>query len=223
MNYKLISKILGIIVILGGIIVMVGWFAGIPILTSILPFWVTMKFSTAFSFFLSGLILYFINLHLKKKGEFSDIVIPLSSFIVFLLMVILLISTFIGVRTGIEDLFVEEATGAVKTTTPGRPSIGTMASFVLMSLTGFLAMLNIQNINKIILGIGKMVTTLGSIAILGYIINMPFLYYHIEGWSTAMAFHTAIFFVLLGVGLIFSGKEDINRRKKTLKNLTIKK
>jgi len=46
---------------------------------------------------------------------------------------------------------------------------------------------------------------------LGYIINAPILYYTISGWSTAMALHTAILFVLLGIGLVLVGKGNSNK------------
>lgn len=221
MNYEKISKILGIIVLVGGLIVMFGWFAGIPILTSILPFWVTMKFTTALSFFLCGIVLYYINIHLYKEGKFSEIILPISSLLVLLIMSLLLISVIVGVRTGIEDLFVKEAVDAVKTTTPGRPSAGTMLSFILISISGFLVMGNASNIKKKFLLIGKIVFVLGGLAILGYLLNIPLLYYTLEGWSTAMAFHTAIFFVLLGAGLIFSGKVNVGQDTTNLKKTPI--
>ncbi|MBS3176658.1 hypothetical protein J4457_05480 [Candidatus Woesearchaeota archaeon] len=53
-----IAKILAFIVMLGGVIVVIGWILGVPLIKSIMPQWVAMKFSTAISFFLSGLILY---------------------------------------------------------------------------------------------------------------------------------------------------------------------
>jgi len=60
MKKQAAAKILANIVMITGVMVMFGWVADIPILTSILPQWVTMKFSTALSFFISGVVLYFI-------------------------------------------------------------------------------------------------------------------------------------------------------------------
>ncbi|MFQ5586088.1 MAG: hypothetical protein ACE5GF_04615 [Thermodesulfobacteriota bacterium] len=54
-----ISRLLGIIVTLTGLMVMVGWIIDIPILKSILPHWVTMKFSTALSFMASHTAILF--------------------------------------------------------------------------------------------------------------------------------------------------------------------
>jgi len=205
MKNLMVAKIMANIAMIAGIMVMIGWVAGIPVLTSILPQWVTMKFSTALSFFLSGITLYFIGSIFSGKKEVAQVVLPFSTLLVLLLMATLLISVFIGVRTGIEDLFVKEAEGAVKTTTPGRPSAGTMVDFILIATAGVLAMYNAEKFRRAVTWMGSIVAVVGSIGVLGYIIDAPVLYYTISGWSTAMALHTAILFVLLGVGLFFAG------------------
>jgi nitric oxide reductase large subunit len=68
-------------------------------------------------------------------------------------------------------------------------------------------MLNLKRINRKLFVIGCIVTLIGIIAVGGYIINMPLLYYLVKGFSTAMALHTAILFVILGIGLILLGRE----------------
>jgi nitric oxide reductase large subunit len=50
--------------------------------------------------------------------------------------------------------------------------------------------------------IGLIVGVIGALAVVGYIINAPLFYYFIAGVNSAMAFHTAILFVLLGMGLL---------------------
>jgi len=204
-------KILSIIVTAVGIMVMIGWVFDIPILTSILPQWVTMKFSTALSFFLSGVTLYLIAMVFSGKKEIARAVLPIPTLLILLLMATLLVSVFVGIRTGIEDLFVKEAEGAVKTTTPGRPSAGTMFDFILISVAGILTMYNAGKFKNTVFGIGFAVLAVGGVGVLGYIINAPILYYTISGWSTAMALHTAILFVLLGVGLVLVGKGNSNK------------
>ena len=123
-----------------------------------------------------------------------------------LLMASLLASTFLGIRTGIEDLFVQEKAGAVRTMTPGRPSVGTMVDFILIALAGILAMLNATKFRAILPVLGWIVGPIGLLALIGYVTNMEVLYYTWKGFSTAMAIHTAILFVCLGAGLIFVGK-----------------
>ena len=203
-----ISQAQALIVIFVGIMVVIGWIFDIPLLTSILPHWVTMKFTTAVCFVASGTILYFVAESEKGKTEISQLVLPIASLIIFLLMLSLLASVLLGIRTGIEDLFVKEAAGAVKTTTPGRPSVGTMVDFVLIGVAGMLTAFNAQKLQQRLGLVGGIVGIVGGLAIVGYIVDAPVLYYTVTDVSTAMAFHTAILFTLLGVGFFLLRKRN---------------
>ncbi len=204
-----IVNILSFIVIIGGVIVMIGWFLDIEILKSILPIWVTMKFSTALSFFLSGITLYFVNNTSEKRADFAQIVLSITILMILLLMATLLVSTFLNVRTGVEDLFVRETKEAVKTTTPGRPSVGTMINFISVAFAGILILFDMKRLGQKIVVIGCIILIIGSIAVLGYVLSLPYLYYSVEGFSTAMALHTAFLFIIIGAGFILSGKERL--------------
>lgn len=68
LNYNL-TKILSIAVLGIGLTVLVGWVLDVDILESLAPSWVTMKFSTALSFVMSGIILYCINESERKNSE----------------------------------------------------------------------------------------------------------------------------------------------------------
>ncbi len=201
-----VARTLSLIVMLGGTTVMAGWVLDMPVLKSILPIWVTMKFSTALCFSLSAVTLFIIAGSLERRSGATEVVLPICVLAILLLMGTLLASTFVGVRTGIEDLFVKEAEGALKSTTPGRPSVGTMMDFILLAVAGLLTTFDIRNLRSKLSVVGWIVGIVGGMAVGGYVLDAPLLYYTLEGWSTAMAFHTAILFVLLGVGLIVLGK-----------------
>lgn len=203
-----ILQLLAIIVTLSGLVVMVGWIFDISILKSILPGWVTMKFSTALCFFLSGITLYFIAESQEKGLGVAQVVLSITTLCILLLMATLLISVFIGVRTGVEHLFVIEAEGAVKTTTPGRPSVGTMINFILIATAGIFTMLNMAKLKIKLLIVGGIVTVVGMVALIGYMLNKPVLYYMVEGFSAAMALHTAVLFITSGIVLILLGRVE---------------
>jgi hypothetical protein len=203
------ARILSIIVIIGGAIVMAGWILDIEVLKSILPVWVTMKFSTALSFFLSGITLYFVTSFFEKRADLVQIALSLTTLMILLLMATLLVSTFLDVRTGVEDLFVRETEDAVKTTTPGRPSVGTMINFILVAIAGILTLFDMKKLGQKIYVIGSIILVIGSLAVLGYVLSMPFLYYTVEGFSTAMALHTAILFIITGAGFSLFRKRTV--------------
>lgn len=205
-----IAKLLSFVITLGGAIVMAGWILEIEALKSILPFWVTMKFLTALSFFLSGIILYFVAYNTEGGGVLNQIMIAISSILILFFMLNLLLATLFNFSTGIEDLFVHELRDAVKTTLPGRPSIGTMINFTLVSIAGLTSLFEVKKFNHKIYIIGIIVLIISSIAVLGYIASIPLLYYTITGYSTAMALHTAILFMLAGIGFINCRKTKFN-------------
>jgi len=196
------SKAVALVVVCAGLLVMAGWVLDIGILKSILPGWVTMKFSTALSFVLSGITLFFLARIVHGENTWAQVILPITTLSILLLMATLLASTFLGMRSGVEDLFVQETGEAVKSVTPGRPSIGTMISFILMGLAGVLAMLIEDTLDRWLFVIGCLIALTGGLALCGYILDLPLLYYTLEGISTAMALHTALLFCMLGTGLI---------------------
>ncbi len=214
-------KILSIVVIAVGAIVTIGWIYDIDMLKQISPTWVSMKLSTALSFLSSGFILYLMNDVRKRNSELARLLLPSPTLFVLFFMGILLVSSLIDVRTGIEDLFVREGE-AVKSVTPGRPSIGTMISFILIVIASLTSLRNVATLNKQLSVVGLTVAVIGALAIVGYIVNLPALYYSVEGWSTAMALHTAIMFVLLGTGITFLARNTSVEETSHVKHISIK-
>ena len=202
-----IPEAMGSLVSLCGLAVMMGWFFNIGVLKSILPIWVSMKFSTALSFFLSGIMLCSIARFQKKDGDLAVIILPITSTIILLLMMTLLASTVIGVNVGVEEIFVKESMTAVRSVAPGRPSVATMINFILMAIAGFLTSFDFKGFSKNLTTIGATVGLIGAVAVLGYILNQPLLYFMVPGKSSAMACHTAILFVIWGLGLILIARD----------------
>ena len=197
-----IAKALSLIVIIAGIMVIAGWIFDIGVLKSISPAWVTMKLSTAIAFLLSGITLYFIVKAIEGEFDKAQVALSITSLIIVLLMGTLFFSALLKIHTGVDDLFIKESATAVKSVAPGRPSLPTMLNFILIASAGILTLLNPGNLQPKLRLIGLTVGITGAVAVAGYIMNAPLLYYFIEGINSAMACHTAILFALLGMGLL---------------------
>jgi len=197
-----IAKILSLAVVIGGIMVITGWIFDIGVLKSISPAWVTMKLSTAIAFLLSGITLYFIVKAFEGEFDKAQVALSITSLIIILLMGTLFFSALLKIHTGVDDLFIKESAAAVKSVAPGRPSVPTMLNFILIASAGILTLLKPGNLQPKLRLIGLTVGITGAVAVAGYIMNVPLLYYFIEGINSAMACHTAILFVLLGMGLL---------------------
>jgi len=196
------AQTLSHIVTLAGILVMAGWISGVGALTSISPVWIPMKFTTAFAFTLSGVLLYFIAEFIGGRTDAAQVVLPAAVLTILLLMGLMFFSHMLGAHTGLEDLFVVEKPGAVKTVVPGLPSLPTMIGFILISSGGILAMFNFRGLRRAFKYIGLAVGALGAAAAAGYVLGIPGLYYFRPGVNSAMAFNTALLFVLLGTGFL---------------------
>ncbi len=206
MNGNKISKGLAIFVILTGGAVMIGWIFDIAILKSILPVWITMKFSTAICFVSSGImILSIINFH-ETRSEYVFPIISITCLVILMFMGLFLASSFLRINLGIDELFIVEAQRTQWIA--GRPSVYTMFAFILITIAGLLSISNVTRLKSKLLFIGWTILLLGTSASLGYVFNIPVLSFDIKGWSNPMACHTSILFIALGASLIFLKDKD---------------
>lgn len=202
-----IPEAIGIVVSVGGALVMAGWLLDIEIVKNPFPGTITMKFPTALSFLLSGITLYFSARFRKKDREWAYILIPIAGMILFLLMSSMLASMVLGLDTGIEEMFVDDPMAAVGSVTPGRPSVATMAAFLLIGLAGAVTTLNFKGARNALTLLGLEVAAIGTLAILGYAMNQPLLYFAVQGKSSAMAVNTAVLFFLWGIGAALTERD----------------
>ena len=199
-----------------GLAVLIGWIMNIPALTSLIPNSVTMKFSTAVSFIFTGVsILIISKLAIEPSGysDLSHIVLPISMLIILLFMSTHIGSIIVSAPSGVDNLFVkEQELDPVFTTSPGRPSFPTMISFLLIATAAAGTLITSgSNLKKLIGGTGFAIGIIGSVALAGYALSLPMLYYSFEGLNTAMAVHSAALFVVAGLVLIISGKIGFRR------------
>lgn len=209
MVHKL-PKIIAVIVTIASISVMIGWFFDVTVLKSIFPQLVTMKFTTAICFLLSGISLYCTAKINEDGQDMIKIILVFVDFLIILLMASLIISIFTNIRTGIEELFVAEAPGAINTTAPGRPALVTMIAFILAAITG---LINLFGISKSVLAVtcifGCVMIFVGVLVIIGYIFGISQFYGQFGGISSAVALHTAALFLLLGIGFVAVCIQDV--------------
>ncbi len=185
-----------------GILVVIGWVSDISIFKSIGPSFITIKFITALSFLLSGILLYLLAKTENKKSETVEIALPLVASFILMFIGILFFSWLLGINSGFENIFVHEAAGAVKTTKPNALSIPTIFAFLLIALSGFAGFFSERHKKNLFKTVGYIVATIGGVAVFGYILNNPLVYYYVPNINTGMALYTAILFMLVGIGFL---------------------
>ncbi len=185
-----------------GILVVLGWHADIAMLTKIHPSFAPMAYNTALGFITSGFALLFIN------KRFVPVALGLFIFFLGLLTVA---EYTIDLSLGIDQIVFDES---------GDMAPNTALCFVLSGLCLVLASFTHKNytVEIVLIIVAIIVFLLGCIAFLGYLLTVPSTY----GWGslTAMAVHTAIGFVLLGLGLIAYGVHHMQENGKPIFSIT---
>ncbi len=197
-----VVNILAIFITLAGLLVLLGWIFDITLFKSIIKDAITMKIVTAQCFVLSGLSLYFLNKHEREKSKIVCVVLPFLTFILFAVMLSYLISDITGSDSFIQDAFYLDDENPSNTQFPGRPAIITIISFILISIANMISFFHVANVKKKFFAIGLVMMVSVSIAIIGYILNIPVLYYEINNFSNGIAINTMALFIIYSIGLL---------------------
>ena len=217
-SYSTITRLICAIIIIIGLVVISGWILDIDSLKSLSPTWVTMKFSTAASFLMSGIVILLMNEYRNNNSEVSRILLFAPLIIIMFFMGTSLVSLFSDTNSGVNSLFVKDDVSAIYTLKPGLTSLGTAISFIVINVVGFTSLLVHQRYKKYVLISGVIVMIFGVVALIGYATDIPELYYQISQISGAMAVHTAIAFCLSGIALISLGiskysEKEVKRKR----------
>lgn len=167
-----------------GCMVMFGWAISSDDLTRVLPGLVSMKYPTAQSFLYCGMALIMAR---SLNPGWQSLSVALSAWVIAVML--------FGVVFPGESRFAGRDTldGSVGL---GVPSIGTLLAFINVSLSNI--RLVMQPHKFVVIGYTTTIF-LGTTALIGYLVDVPFMYYHVPNISTAMAVHTAGGFLLLGI------------------------
>jgi len=203
-NFLRFSNISAWVVIFTGLVVLVGWTFHITALKSILPSFVSMKANTALMFVLSGTSLLFFQ---KKSTSKTNLYIAqIIAGIVFLTGLLTFLEYLLQLNFGIDQIFFKEDVAAILTAAPGRMSANTAICFVLVGLS--LLINNKQIRKKISLAwlLSFVVLMIALLSLFGYIYSQWGVLQVMN--STLMALHTAVLFLILSLGILFSNPNE---------------
>lgn len=177
-----------------GCVVLAGWIFDVEALKRVAPGLVFMKATTAFSFILAGGAGTFLPM---SSPRLSTVGAMFAVGHVFL-MLALLVAAQLGVSSGLERVFFTDSADTF-TVAPGVPSLCTMAAFLLVGAGGLTYALGDRMLSATF---GGAAILSGGVSLIGYAMGRPELYCYLEGRSTAMAVHTAVGMVVLGVAAV---------------------
>ena len=205
MNIVRISRGIAGMSVAIGILVMLGWFLDITVLTSIMPQWIRMKFATALCFVFAGIVVFCLSCKSEGWKELRQILLTIFPMFIVLIMGTIFLGSVFGFQTGMENIAFIDVHEAKTPIFQGRPSVATMIAFLLIATIALMSNFKRPS-RKTFSVVGAIVGVIGAVGVLGYLIGQPLLYYEIPGFSNAIAIHTTSLFALLGVAIFIIGR-----------------
>jgi PAS domain S-box-containing protein len=192
-----VPRAAGTLVATVGLAVLVGWVAGLDAAKSVLPGLATMKANTAFCFLAAGLALSF---RTRPPARLA-----LGS-LVCLVAALTLLEYIAHANLGIDELLFRD-TGDLHASFPGRMAEATAIGFFLAGASLLLVGRVGRGASVVQQALAAGATLAGAAAVLGYTYNVAQLY-KFAGYSS-MAVHSAVSFLVLGVGLLVARRDGL--------------
>jgi signal transduction histidine kinase len=213
--YKFFAQSCGGIVAMIGVIAIVGWVIGSPLLTGIEPYYVPMAPNTAIAFIILGISLYaFVTVE-----KWGITVSRTGAFLVFVLSVIHFSQLSMHIKLHVNQWFLKTPSTRLGLIPEGKMGLPTAISFLFSSIAILIPSSSgrhgiIGGARRLLIG----ATVFAGLAFsLGYIYGAPLLY---GGITIPMAINTAAAFCVLGIGLYINNiSYDIAERKQTIQSL----
>ena len=196
-HFQRASRVAAGVAIAVGAAAIVGWLFDVSLLKSGLPGLATMKLNTAISFVLAGLaLLARVRISPARAWAWSS---RLGAALVAAVGALTLLEYITNVSIGLDELLLDPGQATSAAAHPGRMAPNTAVGFVLIGL----ALLAVEATNQKLLSLTQALSIgallIGFVALTGYALSASALF----GLGyTSMALHTAILFVVLGLGVL---------------------
>jgi len=195
------SVAVALLAIIGGFLVILGWFFNIGVLKSVLPGMVTMKFNTAIAFLLTGVSLLVILAN--RRESMFQWAASISSLAAGGIGILTFFEYILRIDLGIDQLFFKEPAGAIFTTNLGRMAVSTAIAFFILNAALFFILKKKKRGIYTAQILAAIVAFLAYQALVGYIFGVKALIFFGHGF-TAMALHTSCLFFLLSIGMMYA-------------------
>ena len=193
--YKTSCMFTSCLLIALGVTVLLGWYLNIPFLVQVFPSFAPMQANTALGFLLTGGGLFAMSREWLKGSIISGILL-------IVLGTLTLSQYLFNINLGIDEILVEQYSIMQNVSHAGRMAPNSALAFILTGAS--LLTLSIGSLcGRGMLGywfLSGSVLIIGTVSVAGYLSGAETAY----GWAgyTEMAIHTALGFVVAGVGLL---------------------
>ncbi len=193
------TRVVGVLCLVVGALVILGWWSDIDFLKSVVPGFVTMKVNTALCFILAGGALWLLY-RLPPERPLPWIA-QISAGLVCSIGFLTLLEYLFNLNLGLDELLLRQSSDAAVTTPSGRMALATAVSFFLVGsallLIGLEKKWSVWAAQILVL----VAFHIPLIVFIGYFYSIEPLY-TVAAYSS-MALHTALMLLLLCLGVLF--------------------
>jgi PAS domain S-box-containing protein len=201
-RFQTLSRNVGVIVALTGIIVVLGWLLNISVLKSVLPGLPTMKVNAALNFILGGTTLWLWHWQLdikqsvlKRRVRFLTLTFSL---LIVLIALLTLIQYVLPINLGIDELLLPQPEPIGSSAVSGRMAPNTALAFLLAGTA--LLLLQQKSGDLIVQALAVGSWFISFLGLSGFFYGS--VHFYTLGSLTGMAIHTAIAILLLNTGIL---------------------
>jgi two-component system cell cycle sensor histidine kinase/response regulator CckA len=205
-NCRLFAHAVSALAVLIGSLAFLGWALSIQILTSILPGLATMKPNTALCFVLAGLSLWLTQPIPSRPDDprtQRSLAAKILSSVVGIMGLLSLAEYAFGLNLGIDEILWSNVLFHTGIAHPGRMSSATACGFLFLGASVLFSTTRRAHLAQ---SLGLLAALDGFVGSLGYLLGAHSLY-AVQPFSS-MAIHTAILFLLLGIGTLAACPES---------------
>jgi signal transduction histidine kinase/ActR/RegA family two-component response regulator len=193
--YRTVARLGGVLLLLLGALVLLGWLWNIALLTTVLPGRIAMKPNTGIGFLFLGLALFLLTWSTKTRS--TQLWCAASATVVILIGLLTLSEYLFHFDLGIDQLLFKDL---VQSPFPGRMAQITALNFCVAGLSVLLFTLSEKRAN-ISQALAATTGLSALFAVIGYWYGLPVLYGSVQ--YTSMALHTGVGFLVCSLSVLF--------------------
>jgi PAS domain S-box-containing protein len=197
-----ISELSAILLILIGVTELAGWLAGMPMLKSLLPNFVSMKANAAVGFVFAGIALFIVQP--RRVNKTFRLLSVLLSLIILLMSSLTLVEYVLNLPIGVEQLLNQPDAGSKLHA--GRMAADTAICFLLAAISLLLYNYRTDKRLKIIALLISVIFCIILGTVVGIIINAPMYYSYLHYTPVAIPTIIAFTALVIGVGYLLPRK-----------------
>lgn len=202
------ASIISVFVMVAAIIMLMAHIWGEDAATYVSAGSVPMSISSALAFIMAAVILIYRTRIIKNADDPGHIAIPVVSYILMLLMGTTILQNILHMYSGINVTYIFEY-DELSQSHGGGPSLVSAMLFLWIGLTNIGYSFESGNPKIMQRFTGIVMAIIGVVPMVGYLANIPVLYYEIADVSKGMSLYSSVLFFLLGIGFMWGTWHEV--------------